>query len=112
MVGDLRNFLRNFFLKTFSQIPIHPRYTVITGGNTHMAESRMKLKKQAGSFELWTRGKGQAIVLVASGQDSTTRVTVPLVSFSGLAAAKSAEQYFNTLIEAVETAQRNYLHYE
>jgi hypothetical protein len=44
-----------------------------------------------------TRGKGQAIVLVASGQDNTTRVTVPLVSFSGLDAAKSAEQYFNTL---------------
>jgi len=76
-----------------------------------MAVSKMKLKKQAGSFELLRVLKYCSADLAASNPLNETRGTVTRVVLSWPEATRTMACPLPLVIEAVETAQRNYLHY-
>lgn len=67
----------------------------------------MKLKKQNGSFELWSE-LGRSVIVAAKGTDVSNRVTVELAMYSGINHFQSAKHAFDALIDGWNKALKSY----
>jgi hypothetical protein len=68
---------------------------------------KLALKEKSGNFELWAQGETRAFVMVASGEvGEPHRVSVELLSASGLNATHTARNLFDKLVMAYAIALR------
>ena len=62
---------------------------------------KLELKEKRGNFELWAQGESRAFVMVASGEvGEPHRVSVELLSASGLNATRTARRLFDNMVLA------------